>query len=553
MKALLVVLTMAYLAAFAQVHARNVDLVLQITVDQLRGDFPLRFKKRFKKGGFRYLMDKGVVYTNAHFQHAITLTAIGHGTLFTGGNTAEHGMAGNEWYDRKSGKAIYCVEDDRHGIIGAAPESHIGVSPRNLTSTTIGDELVLATGGKSRIFGVSIKDRGAVIPAGHLGKAYWYDIYSGKIISSSYYYDAYPPWVDEWNAGRHTERFLGASWRLLNDRRSYVYGHMDERSSERPYKHLGRSFPHPLGGLQSEDYYSGLRFTPMGDELTLAFAMALIEQERLGQGGHIDLLSISFSATDYIGHTYGPHSLEYEDNILRLDRTLAKLFGFIDQNIGLNRVLIALSSDHGVDAIPEHMIELGFDAGRLYPDELVKRLDAALQKRYESNENFVVGFWSAGIYLNLETIKRLGMSVAEVEQAASEEILEFPGIAVALTRSDLLAGKILDTPIMNKVQRAFHPKRSGNVILVPKQFWTLFANTYAAMHGSPYSYDTYVPIMLAGPNISPQVISRAVGPEDIAPTIAAYLGIKPPSGSVGGILHEVWQPEQEMKQDQIRP
>ena len=539
MKTFSVFLLTACLVLLPKAHARAIDLVLQVTVDQLRGDYPLRLKKRFQNGGFRYLMDKGVVYTNAHFQHAITFTANGHGTLFTGGHPAEHGLVGNSWYDWDTGKSVNCVEDNRYPIIGVPAEPYNGKSPKYLTSTTIGDELVLATGGKSRIFGVSIKDRGAIIPAGHLGKAYWYDTSTGKFISSRYYYDEYPSWVKSWNADRPADRFMGESWRLLNDRQSYIYGHMDERSAERPFKHLGLSFPHPLGDSQTEDYYSGLRFTPVADELTLEFAMALIKQERLGQRDNIDFLSVSFSATDYIGHTYGPNSLEYEDNILRLDKTLARLFGFIDQIIGLNRVLVVLSSDHGVDEIPEHKRELGFDAGRVSPEQLVSGLNAALQKRFKSSDNFVVGFWDAGVYLNLDTVERLDLSVAEVEQAASEEALEFRGIAAALTRSNLITGKIVNTPIMNKVQRAFHPKRSGNVILIPKQFWTLYGDTYAAMHGSPYSYDTYVPIMIAGRNISPQIISRAVGPKDIAPTIAAYLGIKPPSGSVGEILLEV--------------
>ncbi len=299
MKVFSVFLLTACFAASPQTHARTIDIVLQITVDQLRGDFPLRFRNRFGEGGFRYLMNEGVVYTNAHFSHAVTLTASGHATLFTGGNVATHGIAGNEWYDRDSGNTVYCVEDDRYRIIGAPPELYTGRSPKYLTSTTIGDELVSASGGISRIFSVSLKDRGAVIPAGHLGKAYWHDMKTGRFISSSYYYDEYPPWVNKWNASRPDERYMGDFWHLLNNRKSYVYANVDERRVEKPFKHLGRSFPHPLGDSLTDGFHWGLRFTPMGDELTLKFAMALLEHEKLGRGSHIDFLSISFSATDY--------------------------------------------------------------------------------------------------------------------------------------------------------------------------------------------------------------------------------------------------------------
>ncbi len=521
-------------------RAEPPKLILQITVDQLRGDMPQRFKDRFGARGFRYLMDHGVVYSNAHYRHSTTFTAVGHATLYTGGSAAQHGFAGNDWYDQETGQRVYCVEDDRHTIIGKEPKAHQGTSPRNLTSTTIGDELVLATGGKARAFGVSIKDRGAIIPAGRLGKAFWYASGSGAFVSSTYYYDDYPDWVKAWNAAKPADRYMDQSWTLLHDPASYVFADADDRPEEKSYKKLGRTFPHALGNEKASDYYAGLRFVPMGDELTLDFVKELVTQEQVGQRQAPDFLSISFSATDYIGHAFGPNSLEAEDNLLRLDATLADLLRFIDEKVGLARTLVVLSSDHGIDEIPESKSALGFDAGRHYPEKFVEQVDTALQTRFKSEQKLIAAFWNPSLYLNLEPVRMLGYDQATVEQALAEEIVKVPGIALAVTRSNLLSGNITDTPILQKVQQAFHPKRSGNVLIVQDQFWYLYPNPeqFAAMHGSPYSYDTFVPIMFAGPGLESKEVRRLVGPEDIAATIAAYLGIKPPSGSVGTALVE---------------
>ena len=532
-----------FLLAFSTVQAEKVNLVLQITVDQLRGDFPLRFRHRFGSGGFLYLMDKGVIFTNAHFRHANTSTASGHATLFTGGYAAQHGFVGNDWYDPVMRRNVYCVEDNQHTIIGKAFEPYIGTSPRNLSSTTIGDELVLATGAKSRVFAVSLKDRGAIIPGGYLGKAFWYSKATGEFVTSTYYYERYPSWVQAWNQRKLADRYRDKDWELLHDRSTYVYAQMDDRPYEKSYQQLGRTFPHPLGNDQFEDYYSSLRFTPMGDQLTLDFVKELVIQERVGQGDSPDYLSISFSATDYIGHAFGPNSLEAEDNLLRLDQTLADLFIFIDKTVGLNNTLIVLASDHGVDDIPEYKQALHFDAGRHYPDQFIARANLALQKRFNTERDFIDAFWNPSLYLNLQTVEQLELEFAVVEQALADEMLKVPGIALAITRSNILTGRITDNLILSRVLRAFHPKRSGNVLIVQDQFWFLSSKPalYSAMHGSPYAYDTYVPVMFAGPKIAAAIVTREIGPGDVAPTIALYLGIKPPPGSVSSVLPELFK------------
>ncbi len=526
----------------AEPEIKKPRLVLMLTIDMLRGDMPWKYKDRFGAGGFRYLMDNGVSYTNAHFRHSTTFTAVGHATLATGGNGTEHGLAGNDWYNQETRKRVYCVEDDRHTIIGKEHKDHAGTSPRNLTSSSIGDELVMTHAQKSRVFSVSIKDRGAILPGGHLGKAFWYSKSSGKFISSTYYYDTYPQWVDAWNAQKKADRWKEESWTLLQDKDSYIYAEQDDRETEKSYKSLGRTFPHKLGHEEAKTFYSMLRFTPMGDELTIDFAKTLIDREKLGAGKYPDMLAVSLSVTDYIGHAFGPNSLEAEDNLLRLDRTLADFFSYIDQKIGLDNTLIFLSADHGVDAVPEFRAHLGITgAGRHYPDKFIAAANAALQKRFASDDEFVSAFWNPSLYLNLATIDKLGLNLEVVERALVNEILKVPGVALAMTRSDLLQGKVTGNPLIDKVQRAFHPKRSGNVLIVQDQFWYLYPNAdqFSAMHGSPYSYDTHVPIMFAGPGIGNKKVNRLVGPEDIAATVATYLGTPAPSGSVGAALFEV--------------
>lgn len=518
-------------------------LVLQITVDQLRGDMPARFKGRFGPSGLRYLMDHGVHYTNAHYRHSATYTGTGHATLFTGAHPAQHGIVGNDWYSLKLGKRLNCAEDPDHTILGEPTRPHKGTSPRNLLCSTIGDELIIAAPGKSRVFSVSVKDRAAILPAGRLGKAFWYSDKTGRFITSTYYYDQYPSWVDDWNRSGYADQYRNTQWTLLNERSTYLFAEQDNRPFERSYLELGRTFPHPLGS-DPEKFYSSLRFTPMGDTLTLAFVESLIEHERLGQGNWVDFLSVGFSCTDSIGHAFGPNSLEAEDNLLRLDQTLAELFEFVDERVGLENTLIILSSDHGIDAAPENVGYLHAAArgagGRVNPEVLIETANKTLKKRFNTDRELVLTYQSACLYLDTQAIEELGLQLAQVEQALVLELNRAPGIAYAVTKTDVVLGRLQDHKIMKMIQRSFHPQRSGHVVVIPVPSWYMHTKTtYSSMHGSPWSYDTYVPIIIAGAGIRPCTVPRRVGPEDIVPTIALMLGIQPPSGSVGQPLVEV--------------
>ena len=519
-------------------------LVLQITIDQMRGDYPMRYKDRLGEGGFRYLMEQGTHYLNAHYQHADTETPIGHAALFTGTYPAYNGIVAGNWFDPAKGRVIYNCEDDRYPMIGKEPAEGKGRAPTNLLSSTIGDEMVISNNGQSRVFSVSIKDRGAILPGGHTGKAFWYSKSDGSFVSSEYYYKDYPDWVKQWNAKKLADRYKDTPWELLNDISTYTFGKDDDRPFEVDVFGMGRTFPHPIKG-DSEYFYTSLIATPFGDELTADFAKTLIKEEKLGQGKGTDFMAISFSVTDYIGHVYGPSSLEAEDNILRVDRLLADLFQFVDKQVGLDQTLIIVSADHGMSEAPEHMQSLGFEVGRLTSETIVKgTITDALKTRLGLDGDVIRLFEYPYIYLNEEEIGKTKYSVAEVETAVAEEIIKITGIREAITRTDLLKGTFAPTLVNTMILNNFHPKRSGNIHVIADQFWYFYyemdtTTDIAAIHCSPWTYDTYVPLFFAGYDIPAQRIARPVTPYDIAVTIATRLEIKPPSGSIGTPLIEV--------------
>jgi predicted AlkP superfamily pyrophosphatase or phosphodiesterase len=536
--------------SFATDHPLNKKkpkLILQITVDQLRGDLPTRYLDRLGQGGFRYLLEDGTYYANAHYRHANTETAVGHATIITGADPSRHGIVANVWIDPSTGKSVYNTEDDRHHLIGKEPKAHEGVSPRNILSSTIGDELVVANANQSRVFSVSIKDRGAIIPGGHAGKAFWYSKSTGEFVSSTYYYDEYPEWVNKWNAAKVADQYKGGTWDLLHEKSTYYAKDIDDRPYEANLQPLGRTFPHQYG--DNKYLYLILSLTPVGDELTLNFTKSLIENENIGQGENVDFLAVSFSSTDYIGHIFGPSSLESEDNILRLDRNLEELFKFVDKKVGLENTLIVLSADHGAPEAPEYMETFGLETGRFDFTYFKEQgpLNNVLKERF-GRDDLISTHSHPYLYLNLDAIEKAELDVVEVENFIADEVIKIPGIAYAQTRSDLLEGRISNSPVQKQIRRNFHPVRSGNIHLVQEQYWFLHSTDeahkmglegIAAIHGSPWAYDTYVPIFFAGNGIPAQKIMRRVSPADIAPTLASYLKIKFPSGSNGDPLEEV--------------
>jgi predicted AlkP superfamily pyrophosphatase or phosphodiesterase len=525
-------------------------LVLQITIDGLRADLINRYETGFGKDGFRLLMDKGVYYTNAHYQHANTETIVGHATLATGTFPSQHGMVGNVWFDREAGELAYNIEDPNSPIIPPREKASKGAqvdpaqkksrtqgrSPAVLLTPTLADGLAAYYGGRSKIFGVSGKDRSAVAMAGKAGKAFWYSTNTGDFVTSTYYYNAYPDWTVQWNARRLAAGYAGKSWTLLNDPASYLLAAQDDRPYEVDLKGYGRVFPHPFGQIDDPLFYTRIIVSPVGDQLLLDFSKELVNNEKLGQDEIPDYLSISFSGVDAVNHFFGPSSLENEDVVVQLDRILADLFAFIDQTVGLKHTLVVLSADHGMADMPEYMTGLGFRAGRLEPDQIVAAANKAGQT---FGVNGVVRFfYRPYLYLDDEKIAAAKLDRLKVAQAVADALTDFEGIALAVAASSLSEKET--NPLVEQVRNNHHVSRSGDIYIIQEPYWFLFdKGPVKAMHGSPWRYDTHVPIIFMGPGIRSQRVARRVHPVDVAPTIAALLGMTPPGAAQGSSLEEL--------------
>jgi predicted AlkP superfamily pyrophosphatase or phosphodiesterase len=533
-------------------------LILQITVDALRGDLPGRYAHLYGDGGFRYLMEQGVHYTNAHYQHANTETIVGHVSLATGTVPSAHGMVGNVWFDREAGRLAYNIEDPDHHLLTAGADVDAkteidptqkaatvdGRSPATILSSTFSDELAVHYGGRSKIFGVSVKDRGAVSLAGHAGKAFWFSKASGEFVTSSYYYDQYPEWVKAWNAEKPAQAYAGTSWELMQDASRYLFGDSDDREYETDFPGFGRTFPHAYGAADDKYFTTRLTLSPAGDELTLDFARALIDSEQIGQDEVPDYLAVSFSSTDYVGHVFGASSLESEDNLARLDRTLAELFSYVDDKIGLENTLIVLSADHGQPEVPGRLHELGIEHARHFDTDALDKAPAiaALKEQFGIGEELIEAYNQPYLYLNRDLIREKGLDQAEVEKAVAAELEKFDGVAAAVSSIALRTASLPDTLLMRAILRNFHPQRSGDIYLVfePNVFINDFDGlSVASTHGSPWRYDTFVPVMFAGAGLKPGTVSRSITPYDVAPTLANFLGVKPPSGAIGNPLVEI--------------
>jgi len=552
-----VLIVLAVAASIASANPQP-KLVLQITVDALRGDLPQRFSNVLGDGGFRYLMEQGIHYSAANYQHANTETIVGHASLATGTVPAAHGMVANVWFDRELDRLVYNIEDpDYHLLtVGADVDDKTeidptqraarvdGRSPNNILSSTFSDEMAVHFAGRSKIFAVSVKDRGAVSLAGHAGKAFWFSKAGGEFVTSNYYYQQYPGWVNEWNARKPAAAYADKSWTLMHPQAKYLYGAADERDYETDFPGFGRTFPHAYGSIDDKYFTTRLTLSPAGDELTLDFAKTLLTSEQLGQDDVPDYLAISFSSTDYVGHLFGASSLETEDNMARLDRTLADLFSFIDKEVGLENTLIVLSADHGQPEVPGYLHEMGIDNAHYFDTGALDKTPAimALKKQFGLGEELIEAFYQPYLYLNQDLIRAKGLDQAEVEQAVAAELLKFDGVAYAVSSTALRTDSLPDTLMTRSILRNFHPKRSGDIYLVfePNVFINDFDGLIvASTHGSPWRYDTFVPLIFAGAGLSAAKVSRPVTPYDVAPTLAAYLGVKPPSGTIGMPLPEV--------------
>ena len=515
---------------------RKPRLVLAIVIDQFRYDYLTRFEDLFVEGGFRRLLNNGAVFTNANYIYLPTITAPGHATFMSGSVPALHGIVGNEWFERETDRRVESITDNNVKPLGG--KSTEGRSPKRLFGSTVGDQLKLASAGKSKVVGIAVKDRAAILPAGKKADgAYWYDMTTGEFVSSTYYFPDLPAWVKTFNKNTRPDKYFGSKWAKLFPDAAYERSLPDNSPFEK-YR-FGNTFPYVVNGGESTPgvkFYDQFDETPFANDYTVAFAKAAIEGERLGQDDYTDLLSVSFSANDMMGHYFGPYSQEVEDMTLRTDRTLADLFSYVDRRVGLANTIIILTADHGVAPIPEHAQSIGLTSGRLDTKSITSSIEAGLVQRF-GQDTWIRDTVSMNVYFDYRALERHQAKREEVERIACDAVSKVAGVAECYTRTQLLAKQIAPGLISTRVLNGFYPERSGDIVFVLKPFFMVRTED-GTTHGSPYSYDTHVPVIIYGAGILPGSYSAASSPSDIAPTLSTLLKLEPPSSVVGRVLTE---------------
>jgi hypothetical protein len=515
--------------AFASAYNAHPKLVVVIVIDQFRGDYLERYRDQFGEGGFRLLLDHGANFTDCNYDYANTRTAPGHATLFTGAYSNDHGIAANEWWDPKKKKMVTSVEDDDTKLVGLPPDQtkdqakdKAGASPHNLLADTLGDELKLATQGQARVFGISLKDRAAILPGGFAADAaYWIDPKTGAWITSTYYRRDLPRWAQEFNSSNRTEKYWGLTW---------------ESNGE-----VLRSTAHRKSKDGSDaGFYEVVGPTPFANEYELEFAKELVVYENLGAGQATDLLVVSLSPNDILGHQVGPDSPEMAAMALALDRELADFFNFLGHQVGLVNTWIALSADHGISALPDAAKKLRIPAANLDAGKLEAQINAALGAKFSPGHAAAyVKFDYPVAWLDQEAFAAAHVKEHDAE-AATGEAMKQAGLRDYFTKSQLAAGEVPDTALGKKFLHSYTPEAGWYVMGVP-EIYTV-GSARGTDHASPYTYDTHVPLAFYGLPFRPGTYRTHAEPVDLAVTLASLLGINAPTHAMGRVLTEALAP-----------
>lgn len=512
-------------------------LVLVLSIDQMRFDYLERFGKLFT-GGFKTLLRSGALFVNARYRHANCETGPGHAVILSGRHGSHSGMIANSWYDPLLHKVVNLVEDPSQLPVGGKGR---GASPANFLGFTLGD-MLKQNSPKSKVVGVSMKDRAAILMAGRRADAaYWYETAEGRFITSTYYMRTVPPWLDRWNAQRYVDRFAEQPWtRLYADEKLYNnYAGKDHVVGEWDSEHL-IDFPHVHTHKPPEkDFYDDFRRTPMADEILLDVALLAMEAHELGTDAETDILALGFSATDIIGHTYGADSHEMMDQMLRLDRTLQRLFDSIDRRVGMKNTMVVLTADHGSQPLVELAIARGErQAKRVEPKKVKALFDKAIEGRFPGAKDLIVYFDPPNFFLNEENIRKQGLSLDEVAQTVAQALRESEWVDAAYTKADFLRSAPKGDRYFELFRNSFFEPRSGHVVALMKPFIYVDDRQGGTGHGTPYEYDRHVPIFLMGPGVKAGRYSEPCGPEDIAPTLARYLRFDYPQEYDSRLLSE---------------
>jgi predicted AlkP superfamily pyrophosphatase or phosphodiesterase len=493
-------------------------LVLAVVVDQFRYDYLLRFRSDYT-AGLKLILERGAVFDDAHYIHVPTVTAVGHSTVLSGATPSMSGIVGNEWYDREKKISVTSVSDPETRVVGGTPGA-TGSSPQRLLVSTLGDEIKMQGRG-SKVIGISIKDRSAILPAGHMADgAYWFDSRSNHWVSSTWYMNALPPWVEQINNSKPYIRSVNGEWRALN-----------AKPGDKPLctTAIGVGGIRPCGSLEA---------TPWGNEMIEEFAERALVEENMGHHEGTDLLAVSFSSNDYVGHAVGPDSPEVRDISIRTDLLLGKLLEQANQRVGAENVVFVLTADHGVSPVPEVNQKRKMPGGRLSGAALSGVIQDALSKKYGP------GKWleaSAGTtpYLNRALIESNKLNEADVEKTAADAVRGIPHIFRVYTADELQWGRVQGDLVSVLARNGYFRQRSGDLVILPEGYQLYDAA--GTTHGSAFNYDTHVPVIFMGPGIRAGHYYQKISVNDIAPTLAAIVGVEQPSGSVGRVLQELWQ------------
>ncbi len=525
-----------FLILSSYTFAQQPKLVVGIVVDQMRYDYLYRFSEKYGEGGFKRLMKEGFLCKNAQFNYVPTYTGPGHASIYTGTTPAIHGIAANEWFDKKTKREIYCTDDKNVKAVGTLNKSGL-MSPINLDATTIGDEIKISSNNKAKVIGISLKDRSSILPAGHAADAaYWMDFSNGNFITSSFYRNDLPKWLVDFNGKQLVRKYLQAGWNTLLPLDKYTESLPDDNSFEKAPNKKGKPvFPYEFSKQLEKDHFEIIKATPFGNSITKELAIATIEGENLGVDNICDMLCVSFSSTDYVGHEFGPKSVELEDVYIRLDKDLEEFFIYLDTKIGKGNYTLFLTADHGASEVPAYLQSQKINSGYADTKAIKRKLKKELFKEY--GDSLVMTYINQQVYLNDSIIALKKLDKFAIEKFCIPILLSFPEIGDVTCGEQLILQTQTDILFRAQVQRGFNNKRSGDILVAYKPGFIDHEKT-GTTHGSSFSYDAHVPVLFFGFGINAGSTLRPVFITDIASTICQLLNIPYTNGNIGNPIYE---------------
>jgi predicted AlkP superfamily pyrophosphatase or phosphodiesterase len=518
-----------------QAQQQRPKLVVGIVVDQMKMEYLYRFSDDFSPNGFKRLMEKGYTFQNMHYNYSPTYTGPGHASIYTGTTPSTHGIVSNEWFSRKLGKEMYCTDDNTVSTIGDGTVKEGEMSPKNLLSTTITDELRLATNFKGKVIGISLKDRGAILPAGHFANwAFWYSN-SGSFISSTFYGPELPSWVTEFNQEKRHMPYVNKGWELLKPVATYNESLADDNPYEGKLNGEKPVFPYDLKKMFEKNGASIIRATPFGNDILADFAKRTIEKEGLGKDDITDFLTVSFSSTDYVGHTLGPRSMELQDTYLRLDHTIADFLTYLDKKVGKDNYLLFLTADHAGAENASYLKDNKYNVTNVEPKEIRKAL-----KKFSTDtfgDDLILNYSNFNIFFNKEIVKTKGLELAKVKQSFKDFLMTQDQVKRVYTEEEIL-GSTGNDFYLNFIAKGYDSTQNGDLVIQDKPGYIEYGTT-GTSHGTAFTYDTHVPLLFYGWHVKHGESFNKKEITQIAPTLSQMLKISFPNGTEAHVLEEV--------------